>query len=316
MSEYQYVGFRAIDAPVSKKHLEYMKGQSSHANITPWAFDSEYNYGDFRGDAPEMLRRGYDFYFHYANFGVRTLTIRLPGGLPQAAAAEPYFIEDSFEFQKDKKGRDGLLVIEPSFETDELEQIWEPGDFLAKLLPLRAEILEGDLRPFYLANLAIARDMNHDPEEWQEPPVPAGLDQLTDAQTALAEFYGVADALLAAAARNAPPMPARPGSGNQYGEWLARQPEAIKNEWLAALMADPHSAVRSRLLVEFRQSQSPTLWPTAHLGRTIAELESAADEIGEQQSRREAAAAAKNPATRLKKVALDRKKPTAKRKRS
>jgi hypothetical protein len=318
MSEYQYVGFRAIDAPLSKKNLEYMRRQSSHAEITPWSFDSQYNYGDFHGDAPEMLRRGYDFYFHYANFGVRTLTIRLPDGLPHAAAAEPYFIADFFEFRNDKKSPGGLLVINPCFETDQLEQIWEPGDFLARLLPLRAEILEGDLRPFYLANLAVAGDMNHDPEEWQEPPVPAGLDQLTAAQTALAEFYGLGDALPAAAARNAPPMPARRGrgdedgsnedGGNKYDEWLARQPEAVKNEWLAALMADPHSAVRSQLLVEFRKSQSPTSWPTAHLGRTMAELDSAADEIQEERSRRKAAAAAKSRAKRLKKLASDPEK--------
>jgi hypothetical protein len=136
MSEYQYVGFRAIDAPVGKKNLEYMGTQSSHAEITPWSFDSEYGYGDFHGDAREMLRRGYDLFFHYANFGVRTLTIRLPDGLPQAAAAEPYFIEDSFEFQKDKKGKGGLLVIDPCYEADQLEQIWEHADFLAGLLPL------------------------------------------------------------------------------------------------------------------------------------------------------------------------------------
>ena len=137
MSEYQYVGFRAIDAPLSKKNLEYMRRQSSHAEITPWTFDSEYTFGDFHGDAPEMLRRGYDVYFHYANFGVRTLSIRLPDGLPQADAAEPYFIEDFFEFRKDKTGPGGLLAIEPCFEPDDLEEIWEPASFLARLLTLR-----------------------------------------------------------------------------------------------------------------------------------------------------------------------------------
>jgi ElaB/YqjD/DUF883 family membrane-anchored ribosome-binding protein len=180
----------------------------------------------------------------------------------------------------------------------------------------------------YLANLAVIGDMNHDPEEWQEPPVPAGLDQLTAAQTALAEFYGLREALPTAAARNAPKLPARTGGGkrdsskrdggnengdrenggNQYDEWLARQPEAVKNEWLAALMADPQSAVRSQLLVEFRKSQSPTLWPTAHLGRTMAELESAAVEIQEERSRRKTATDAKSRARRLKKLANDPEK--------
>jgi hypothetical protein len=48
MSEHQYVAFRAIEGPVSEDNLEYMRRQSSRAEITPWAFDNEYHYGDFR----------------------------------------------------------------------------------------------------------------------------------------------------------------------------------------------------------------------------------------------------------------------------
>src|SRR5437016_10919917 len=95
MSEYQCIGFRAIDGPVSEKNLEFMRRQSSRAEITPWSFDNEYHYGDFGGDAEEMLRRGYDVHLHYANFGIRKLMIRLPNGLPDAKAAEPYFEVES-----------------------------------------------------------------------------------------------------------------------------------------------------------------------------------------------------------------------------
>ncbi len=105
MSEYQYVGFRAIDAPLSEKNLKYVRTQSSHADITPWSFDSEYAYGDFHGDAPEMLRRGYDVYFHYANFGVRTLTIRLPDGLPQAADGRTVFHRGLFGVSEGQTGQ-------------------------------------------------------------------------------------------------------------------------------------------------------------------------------------------------------------------
>ena len=42
MSEYQYVGFRAIEKPVSEKNLEYMHSQSSSAEITPWSFDKRF----------------------------------------------------------------------------------------------------------------------------------------------------------------------------------------------------------------------------------------------------------------------------------
>ena len=59
-----------------------MRQQSSRAEITPWSFDNEYHFGDFRGDALTMLRRGYDMHLHYANFGIRKLLIRLPHNLP------------------------------------------------------------------------------------------------------------------------------------------------------------------------------------------------------------------------------------------
>ncbi len=76
MSECQFVAFRAIDSPVSKKNLAYMRRQPSRAEITSRSFVSEYHYGDFRGNAIEMIRRCYDIHLHYANFGTRSLFIR------------------------------------------------------------------------------------------------------------------------------------------------------------------------------------------------------------------------------------------------
>jgi len=272
MSEHQYVGFRAIDGPVSEKDLEFMRRQSSRAAVTPWSFDNEYHYGDFHGDTAEMLRRGYEFHLHYANFGTRKLMIRLPNGLPDAKAAEPYFERDSLSFLKDKQGRGGILCIGPFFESGDLDDLWEIDDFLDRLLPLRAEILDGDLRPLYLAHLAVACDSNHDPDDEKDALVPAGLDKLTDAQRALAELYGLSEALIAAAAQNSSSLPERTDSENQYVAWLQRQPEAAKIAWLAQLMADPRSAVRREILAEFQKSQIAPSWPTIRLDRTIAEL--------------------------------------------
>ena len=44
-------------------------------------------------------------------------------------------------------------------------------------------------------------------------------------------------------------------------------------------MADAGSAVRAQILTEFRKSAGIVSWPTVRLDRTIAELESAAEEI-------------------------------------
>jgi hypothetical protein len=299
MSEYQYVAFRAIDGPVSEKNLEYMRRQSSRAEITPWSFDNEYNYGDFRGDADEMLRRGYDFHLHYANFGVRKLMIRLPNGLPDTQAAEPYFDEESLYFLKDKQGRGGNLYIEPYFEPGELDDLWEVDELIARLLPLRSEIFDGDLRPLYLAKLAVSCDENHNPDEEKEGPVPAGLDKLTGAQHALTELYGLSDFLVAAAAQNGPPLPERRDSENRCAAWLEGQPESSKTGWLARLMADPHSPVRREILEEFQKSQQVPSWPTIRLERTISELNAAAEEFQRAKKRKKPDAAPRQRAKKL-----------------
>jgi hypothetical protein len=308
MSEYQYVSFRAIDGPVSEKNLEYMERQSSRAEITPWAFDNEYHFGDFRGNALEMLRRGYDIHLHYANFGVRKLLIRLPHGLPDEAAAKPYFVKDSLQFLRDKLGKGGILSIEPYYDPDDLDEIWEIGDFIDRLAPLRAEILDGDLRPLYLAHLAIGCDGEHDPDEEMEGPVPAGLRELTSAQRALMELYGLSDALIAAAARESPPLALKGDVRSQHAEWLRSQSQATKDAWLAQVMSDPRSTVRMEILAAFRKSRDVSAWPTVRRDRTIAELQAAAVEIEKENRRKETEQAAKQKKKRLAAMKADPEK--------
>jgi hypothetical protein len=51
MSEFQYIGFRATEKPVGDRDLEYVRQQSTRAEITPWSFDNVYHFGDLHGDA-------------------------------------------------------------------------------------------------------------------------------------------------------------------------------------------------------------------------------------------------------------------------
>jgi len=307
MSEYQYVAFRAVDRPVSEKNLVYMRKQSTRAEITSWAFDNEYNFGDFRGNALEMLRRGYDFHLHYANFGTRSLLIRLPGGVPDPKAAAPYLDGESLRFVKDKNGPSGILAIEPAYEPGDLEEIWDFDEWIDRLIPLRAELLGGDLRPLCLAHLAVLRDINHDRDEMIEAPISFGLGNLTAAQLALADFYEIRRALIDAAARDVPAAPQSVDSGVGLAEWIARQPEAAKNAWLTDLVAKPDSSVRAELLAAFRQARAPQTWPTLQRSMSMAQLEAEAKEIEDEMGRKKAAAFARARAQKLAKMAQDPK---------
>ncbi len=305
MSEYQYVGFRAIEKPVSEKNLEYMHSQSSRAEITPWSFDNEYHYGDFRGNALEMLRRGYDIYLHYANYGTHKLFIRLPHGLPDKKGAAPYLTEDTLKFIADKEGPGGTLCIEPFYESGDLDPIFDIEELLDRLAPLRAELLDGDLRPLYLAHLAMCLDYNHDPEETTDAPVPAGLDKLTDAQEALAEFYGLGSSLISAAAKGIPPKTIQNDLKKEQMEWLKTQSQATKDAWLLQLISDDHSTVRPEMLAKFRKNRKVSSWPTYDKNRTIAQLEAAADEVLQAKQLAAAKNAARQRAKKLATMATD-----------
>ncbi len=305
MSEYQYVAFRAIDRPVSAKNLEYMRRQSSRAEVTARSFENEYHYGDFGGDALEMLRRGYDIHLHYANFGIRKLLIRFPHGLPDDDAAKPYFADSMLRYEKDKQGQGGILCIQPYHEPGDLEDLWEMDEMIDKLEPLRAEILDGDLRPLYLAHLAMACDGEHDPEQTKESPVPAGLEKPTPAQLALMELYGLSDAFIAAAAQDSPRLAGQIDLRSQHADWLQRQSQADKDAWLAQLMADPQSSVSTEIQAAFRKNRKTPAWPTIHRGRTIAELQAAAAEVQQKADRKSAEKAARQKAKRLADMAAD-----------
>ncbi|SFH93614.1 hypothetical protein [Planctomicrobium piriforme] len=307
MSEQQIVAFRAIDRPVSKENLKYMRQQSTRAEITPWAFDNEYEYGDFRGNKLEMLRRGYDLHLHTANFGIRTLMIRLPHGLPNHSELKRYLLKNGLAFLKDNQGPGGCLCIEPCYEPGELEDIWEIDELLERLIPVRAELMNGDLRPLYLAHLAVAGDNNHDPDEMLEAPVPAGLGSLSKAQQALAEFYCLSEDLIAAAAMESLPLPASGTAELEggYAEWVRKLPTDLKNDWLTALLNDSDAPVRAEMLTRFRDEFSPPAWPTSPPRRTITELHAATDEIAEKREQRTVAKTAKDRKQRLAKMAAD-----------
>lgn len=300
MSEYQFVAFRAIDAPVSSANLNYMRGQSSRAEVTPWSFRNQYQYGDFHGDALEMLRRGYDMHLHYASFGIRKLMIRLPRGWPAPDAARPYYIKHGVQLLPDPGGPGGALCIQPYYDGGSRDQIWQLDELFESLLPLRAEILDGDLRPLYLAHLAVSSDDGHNPDKTLEAPVPAGLKKLSHAQAALAEFFGIDDALLDAAAAASPPLYPRASPQAALQEWLHDLPSATKDGWLFRLLSEEDAAVRRDVLNAFRQNSEAASWPVVPGRRTIAQLAAAADHrsrVAEQQ------AAERKKAARVQKLA-------------
>jgi hypothetical protein len=284
MSEYQYVGFRAIDAPLSDRQLEYMETQSSRAEITRWSFDNQYHYGDFRGNPVAMLRRGYDVHLHYANFGIRKVMFRLPYGLPASKAlCFKYVDSEHVMWEADPDGPAGILSVSAMTEPGRLDEIWDVDEYLDRLVGVRQELIVGDLRPLFAAWLCGCQSDEVEPESQKEPPVPAGLEELSEAIVAMLEFFDVSQFVLAAAAESSPRRPDRADRNVALAKWLKSIPVGTLREWMFHFLVDEPMSVRADCLQAFRQSCPIPDWPVAKGTRALAELIARADQLAEEE---------------------------------
>ena len=135
------------------------------------------------------------------------------------------------------------MVVSATSEDEEGDFEWGGEGVLSSVLPVRAEILSGDLRALYLMWLLDVGSGFVD-ERRVEPPVPEGLATLTGSQTALAEFLRIDPDLLAVAASGAAPR-------------KQALPPDIK-----AGVADLPAAERDALLVGLLRGDEPHLRPT------------------------------------------------------
>ncbi len=302
MSEYQFVHFIAIDRPLDDEQLEFMQRQSSRATVTRREFTNEYHYGDFRGDAVEMMRRGFDLHVHFANFGIRKLMFRLPYGFPGGVASlKPYLIKHNLEWKQDTDGPGGLLTVHPESDAGRWEEyVSELEDLLTELTPVREMLINGDLRPLYLAWLAC------EPFESQEPPVPAGLQALPKPLRVMADFYEIKSDLLLVAAEESEAVQEPVAKPLPIHEWLQKKSEKQRLTLLEELLNDESGIIRADTLQSIRKTVKTSLWPVRHTKRTMEDLHRLADEHAvirqrqeneahEKQRKKRLAAMAKNP---------------------
>jgi len=199
MSEYQYVQFRAVDRPLTDKELAYAEKQSSRADISRREFTNHYNYSSFRGNANGLLQHGYDVFLEYANYGSRTLKLRLPFGLPFDRQLIKQFIDkDLLRWEPDSKSKGGILTMQPFLEMP--SQLWEFDNYMEQAIALRNLLVAGDLRALYLCWLFVAADENDGWDEAIEPPVPLGLEQIENEFAELLLFFDLDPLVVRAAA--------------------------------------------------------------------------------------------------------------------
>jgi hypothetical protein len=234
MSEYQYYEFLAIDRPLTADEMAELQALSTRATITPVSFANEYNWGNFKGDPEKLMQRYFDAHVYVANWMTAIFMMRLPlEALSEETAkalAVPYLL--------DIKATKTHWIISWRLEESENYDRFGMEDgrgWMARLAPVRDELLRGDLRSLYIGWLAaVAGEMMDDGET--EPLTVNGLGSLTAAQQALAEFLEVDPDLLAGAGMGSAAAPEEEISRQEMDQWIDALPRDEVNSVLQQLL--------------------------------------------------------------------------------
>jgi hypothetical protein len=260
------------------------------------------------------MERYFDAFLHLANWGTRRLMFRLPRALLDAEVARLYCHMDAASVIETSDH----VIISLYLDRDPDNYWVEADDRLGPMVQARSDLAVGDLRLLYLGWLLGAQWAGQDEEDAvadTEPPVPAGLGDLSASLRAIADFLEIDKDLIAVAAETSPPLEEPANDG--LAEWITALPAAEKDT-LLTMVADGEG-VQVLLLRRFRGSDTGTTGRSGSV-RTASGLRAAAEsrvaerKKAEEQPRREeqarkAAAKAAAYARRLDELAAEGEAP-------
>ena len=283
MSEYQYYQWQTIDRLLTPEEQAQVKRLSSHIEVSPSSAWVKYHYGDFKHDPNQVLARFFDAFMYFANWGSQRLAFRFPKDLLDARALQPYLLK----YGASLEAVNGYDVLEISF-LDEDGEYWEEIEGnLSVMAQLRQDILDGDYRLLYLAWLRTA-DATDIKEESPEPPVPAGLNELTPALAEFCRFFGVDEHLIQAAEEASPAL--RPPAGLPLAEAIGRLTPAERDSFLLRLaQGEVHVALAlNRRLQQLAGATAQTPAPSQRTWGQLRQRATALREEAKQKAREEA----------------------------
>jgi hypothetical protein len=253
MSEYQRYEFMTCDRPLTRAQLDAVNDLSSHIEASSTHALIEYHWGNFKHDPIKVLHEFFDGFLYWANWGSPKLAFRFPHGVLNADLFDVYDFEDFVTFTR----YEDYDILDIHFGEMEGPDQWIEYE-LGSLIPIRDELMEGDLRALYIVWLA-SQVMMYGYEEDQEeedyeifvPPVPPNFGKLTEAQQALVQLLQVPDELLLAASRHGTGIMS-PAQKDDFAAWVKLLPADHKNEYLLRL-AQNEPGLRHQFVRELRE---------------------------------------------------------------
>ena len=300
MSEYQYYEFVAIDRPLTRNEMAELRSRSSRATITATSFVNEYHWGDLKGNPADWMRRYFDAFVYTANWCSCRLALRLPHTV--FGKAELKRFATKYVFTIDDSGTDWIIdwSLNEGQDYDRFGMDTGQG-WMGRLMPLRDELLRGDLRPLYLGWLA-GVSASEIGDHAVEPEVPPDMSQLSAAQQALVEFLEIDPDLVAAAAAGSP-APAESNDDDSVETWVAGLSKNEMRIVFNLLLQGASQQAERRVKLEFLawQKESGSRESSPARLRKVAELRTLAKQAEKLRQQHEAKVQAQQEADRRKK---------------
>jgi hypothetical protein len=294
VSEYQYYDFKAIDHALTKTEMAALRAISTRAVISTTSFTNHYEWGDLKADPLKLLERYFDAFLYVANWGTREFNLRLPQELVDFKQLKSILPGKSAHVRS--AGKFVIVSFESEVESDD---DWDDGTgWMGSLVSLRSDLLRSDLRCLYLGWLHSV-ECHEFSEDALEPPVPAGLRELSAPLDSLIEFLGIDEDLVEVAASASAPLQAGP-SRNDLAAWVRGLPANEKESLTIDFLSESGERSRLELLQRFQRENAVAARDSAIVRRTVkdllAEARVRADERARQLNAKRAADAARKKA--------------------
>ena len=286
MSEYQYYEFMAIEHPLGKAERAELRRLSSRAEITSTSFVDEFNWGDFKGDPKKLMEKWFDMHLYLSNWGTSRFMVKLPKRCVSRAHFDIFLNSSETATLIDA----GDYVILDVNKDDEDEWYGEDDDGensvdrLSCLVPLRHDLLSGDLRMLYLIWLVAVEDDSLGEDVLE--PLP-GIAPLNGVLKALADLLSLDSDLVEAAAERCADDANVEISKEQAYQVLSAIPDNEKTAWLVRFYeGDPYASIELRKQVQEPASSKSETMPVKK--RTVLELRKRAAGIRKEREHAEA----------------------------
>ncbi len=297
MSEYQYLEFLAVDRPLTAREMDHLRGISTRAQITPVSFINEYSWGGLKADPRDFMRRFFDAHVFIANWGDAIFMVRLPREALDQKILQAFCTSPHLEFEKLPEHWLLTWSLGETENYDRFGYVDEGPGLMTLLAPVREELLRGDLRSLYIGWLRAVTTEETDPDDL-EPFVLQGLDKLTAAQQALAEFIEVDIDLLAGVGSGSQENHTDAADDAALDAWLDKLPKTEVRGYLRQML-DGQGASAERALKRRYAAWQEQSAPTKGVRRSVADLWQLAEQakalrlIEEAKARRQAEAECK-----------------------